>query len=152
MKRILVLLMILLSATSVYAKGVNNDAAVQAKTYPDGVLFEAGDSAKDFNLNFSGPGKIVFSRKITTAGPVFINILDEEGDLLPDGLYKYEAKAIPSFTISRQESAQMKDRNVLLGKSEPKVSPVSGNFRILNGAVVDPSFEEFDARLAEGAK
>lgn len=152
MKQIWVLLLILMFATSVYAKGVSESAAVQATTYSDGVLFEAGNSAKEFHLNFSGPGKAVFSRKISAAGPVFINIADEEGGPLPDGLYKYEARAIPSFTISRQESAQLKDRNVLLGKTDPKTSPVSGNFRILNGEVVDPLFEEFDARLAGGAE
>jgi len=144
--------MVLLSATSTYAKGVADAAAVQATTYSDGVLFEAAASASEYKLNFSGPGDAVFSRKVSGNGPLFINISDEEGGPLPDGLYKYEARAIPTLAISREESSRMKDRNVLYGKTDPKSSPISGTFRIQNGEVVDSSFEEFDARLAGAAE
>ena len=142
MKPIWVLLMILLFATGVHSKSVNNAGAIQATTYADGVLFEAGDNAQEYHLNVSGPGNVVFSRKISAAGPAFIGIADQEGGPLPDGLYKYEAEVIASFTISREESSKLSDRNVLLGKTDPKASPISGNFRILNGEVVDPQLAE----------
>lgn len=143
MSRILIFVIILLFATSVYSQGVRNAVAIQATTYADGVLFEANDNATDFTLNVSGSANSAFAKKYSSSGPIFININSEDGGPLPDGLYKYEAQVVPAFAISREESSKLLDRNVLVGKSDPKSSPVSGSFRVLDGMVVDPLFEEF---------
>lgn len=149
MSRILIFVTILLFATSVYSQGVGNTVAIQATTYADGVLFEANDNNTDFILNVSGPANSAFAKQYLSSGRIFININNEDGGPLADGLYKYEAQAVPAFAISREESSKMPDRNVLMGKSDPKSSPVSGNFRVLDGMVVDPLFEEFGARGME---
>lgn len=152
MSRIVIFVTILLCATSVYSKGVGNTVAIQATTYADGILFEAVDNAVDFKLNVIGTGNSAFAKQYSSSGPIFINANNEDGVPLPDGLYKYEAQLNPAFTISRQESSKLPDRNVLKGKSDPKSSPISGNFRILDGMVVDPLFEEFDAVPVGGAE
>jgi len=150
MSRVLVLVTILFFAASVNSKGVGNDVALQATTYADGVLFESGNAGLEYTLKVSGPANVTIERQTKFSEPSFISIRNEEEGPLPDGLYKYEARVIPAFTISREESSKLRDRNVLNGKTEPKLSPVSGNFRIVNGVVLDPDLEEFDAGHAEG--
>ena len=145
MNRIFIFMAILLLATNVYSKGVDNSAGIKATTYSDGVLFEVNDSNDDVMLSVSGPNNMILERKYSSADPIFISVDDAVGGPLRDGLYKYEARTIPAFTISREESSKLRDRNTLIGKSEPKSSPVSGNFRIENGMVVDANLEEFDA-------
>lgn len=150
MSRVLMFTAILLFAVNVYAKGADNTASIQATTYADGVLIEAKNSGTDIHLNVSGPANTYFEKRQSSSGAIFIDVNRETEAPLPDGLYKYEAQAIPAFTISREESSQLSDRNVLRGKTDPKASPVSGNFRILNGMVVDPDINEFDAGSARG--
>ena len=145
MKRIFPCLAVLLLATNAYSQDVDRNAGIQAVTYSDGVLFEAGNSNNEFTLNISGPGNTVIERRHSSADPMFFSVNDNINGPMPDGLYKYEAQAIPAFTISREESSKLSDRNTLVGKTDAKSSPISGNFRILNGAVVDSSFEEFSA-------
>lgn len=152
MSRVLILVTILFFAASVHSKEVGNDVALQATTYADGVLFEAGSPGMDYTLTVSGPANVAFERQAKFSKPSFISISGEEEGPLPDGLYKYEARVIPAFTISREESSKLRDRNVLNGKTEPKSSPVSGNFRILNGVVLDSDLEESDAAYAKGVK
>ena len=146
MKRIFTSLVVLLFATSVYSQGVGKNAGIHATTYSDGVLFEPGHSNNEFMLNISGPDNAVIEKRYSSAEPAFFSVNNENRGPLPDGLYKYEARAIPAFTISREESSKLRDRNTLVGKSDPKSSPVSGHFRIMNGVVVDSSLEEFTAR------
>jgi hypothetical protein len=149
MKRIFTSLVVLLFATSVYSQGVDRNAGIQATTYSDGVLFEPGHSNNEFMLNISGPENTVIKKRYSSAEPAFFSVNNENGWPLPDGLYKYEARAIPAFSISREESSKLRDRNILIGKSDPKSSPVSGHFRIINGVVVDKSLEEYSARGAK---
>lgn len=143
MHRILISMAILLLATSAYAKGVGNEPAIQTVTYADGVLFEVGERDSEIVLSVSGPGNTAFEKQSSSADSVFLSVNNEASGPLRDGLYKYEARAIPAFTISREESSKLRDRNTLNGKTEPKSSPVSGNFRVKNGMVVDANFEEF---------
>ena len=146
MKRIFTSLIVLSFATSVYSQGVDGNAEILAINYSDGVLFESVKSNNEFMLNISGPDNAMIEKRYSSAEPAFFSVNNENGGPLPDGLYKYEARAIPAFTISREESSKLRDRNTLVGKSDPKSSPVSGHFRIMNGVVVDSSLEEFTAR------
>ncbi len=143
MNRMLIFMTILLVASTAYAKGIGNDTTIQVFTHPDGVLFEVKGSDVDLQLNVSGPGNTVFTQRHAYANSVFLDIKKADGKALTDGLYKYEARPIPAVTMSRQESSGMQDRNVLHGKTDAKMSPVSGTFRIVNGSVVDPDLDEF---------
>jgi len=146
MNHILITLAALVVATGAHAKGVDDGgASIQASQHPDGILFDVKGGDVDMQLNISGPGNATFSRHYAYAESVFFNINDASGVALPDGLYKYEARPLPAVTISRAESSRMKDRNVLNGKTDPKISPVSGTFRIVNGGVIDPNYDEFAA-------
>ena len=139
MKHVLVFLSVLLVATGAYAK----DANIRAVTYSDGILFDIRASDSDLELSISGPGNLVQSKRYTHAESVFFEPTQSNGKSMPDGLYKYEARAVPAQSISREESSAMPGRNALVGKSDAKMNPFSGTFRILNGSVVDSEYEEY---------
>lgn len=149
MNRFFIFLAIMLIATSAWSKGVGNDTSIQASTHPGGILFELKGGDADLQLSVSGPGNIAYARRYVAADSVFLDITNANGKALGDGLYKYEARPIPAITISREESSGMMDRNVLYGKTDAKISPVSGTFRIVHGAVIDPSVNEYDALLRQ---
>ena len=148
MKQLLTFLTIMLFASGAYAKGTNNDADIQASTHYDGILFDVKGNDVDLQLSVAGPGNFAYSKRYAYAESVFFNTTNARGKALPDGLYKWEARAIPAVSISRQESSAMPDRNVLNGKTDPKMSPVSGTFRIVDGSVVDPNRDEYGEKLS----
>lgn len=144
MNHILIFMAALLLATGAHAKGADKDgASIQASQHPDGLLFDVKGGDVDMQLTVSGPGKASYSKHYAYAESVFFNINDASGVALPDGLYKYEARPLPAVSITRAESSRMKDRNTLYGKTDPKLSPVSGTFRIVDGGVIDPHYDEF---------
>lgn len=147
MKRILVFLTILMIATVAYAKGAGNNATIQASAHPDGILFDVRGGDVDLQLNVSGPGDVVFTQRHAYAESIFLDIKNVDGKRLADGLYKYEARPMPAVMISREESSKMLDRNVLYGKTDAKISAFSGTFRIVNGSVVDPDYDEYDTSV-----
>ena len=145
MKLIILVLATLMVATGAQGKGIGNNIGIQATTYADGVLLEVSEHDVDLKVIVSGPGKTFFVIKQSAANPVFVDIHHADNGPLSDGLYKYEAWPIPAIIISRADSSSMPDRNTLHGKTDPKISPFSGTFRIVNGTVIDPNIEEFDA-------
>ncbi len=145
MNRILIFLSILLVANATHAKGVGKDAGIEVSTYPNGLVFDVRRSDTDLQLTISGPGNYVSSRRHPYAESVFLGITNATGKRLADGLYKYEARPMPAVSISREESSIMQGRNVLHGKTDAKISPFSGTFRIANGRVVDPAYDEYNA-------
>ena len=150
MKRIFVFLAILLLSVNVYSQGKSETAGIKATTYADGVLFENKGKGQGMNLVVSGPGNSINSKRYSNDKPVFLGTSNDSGEPLPDGFYKYEATEIPAFTFSRAESAKLRDRNELNGKSDPKSSPVSGHFRIADGVIVDSLLEEYDSGPGKG--
>jgi hypothetical protein len=113
-------------------------ANIQVETFADFVAFQMNNSAFDMNVKVSGPSDYTLSADYPGSQVAYLDLLGENGDALADGLYKYEIKPVPVKRISREASSAMPDRNTLQGRSAPKVSPVSGTFRILDGQVVDP--------------
>lgn len=145
MKLIIMILATLMVAAGAYGEDVGSNIEIQATTYADGVLLEVSERDVGLKVIVSGPGKTLFEIKQSAANPVFVDIHHADNGPLSDGLYKYEAWPIPAIIISRAESSSMPDRNTLHGKTDPKISPFSGTFRIVNGTVIDPNIEEFDA-------
>ena len=137
-------------SSGVIAQGKSDHAGIRATTYSDGVLFEFSGEDKGMNLIVSGPGKSVNSKRYSSANPIFLDTNGDNGEPMPDGLYRYEATAIPALTISLEESTGLRDRNMLKGKSDPKSSPVSGHFRIADGVVVDSLLQEYDSGPGKG--
>lgn len=152
MNHILISLVALVVATGANAKGADKGGtSIQAFQQPDGIVFDVKGGDVDMQLDVSGPGQVAFSRRYAYADSVFFNITNARGVALPDGLYKYEARPLPALTISREESSRMVDRNTIYGKTDPKVSPVSGTFRIVNGGVVDSGLDEYATLLGLSA-
>jgi hypothetical protein len=140
MKHVLVLISVLLVATGAYAK---ETADIQTTSYSDGIVFDVNVEGADLVVNISGPGNLAQTKRYAYAESVFVGATVSNGKSMPDGLYKYEARAIPAATISREESSAMSGRNELHGKTDAKMNPFSGTFRILNGSVVDSEYKEY---------
>lgn len=144
MKHVLVLMSVLLVATGAYARDAAKEAAdIQATSFSDGILFDVNVEDADLEVNISGPGNLAQTKRYAYAESVFVEAAESNGKSMPDGLYKYEARAVPAITISREESSAMLGRNELDGKTDAKMNPVSGTFRIVNGSVVDSDYEEY---------
>ena len=147
MYRIITSLVAITIATSSFAEKQIEPAGIQAITYGDGVLFEPQDNSAQFQLTVSGAA---YQKTLTASGYHFLDATSDESGPLQDGLYKYEARPIPAFTISREESSKLVGRNDLNGKTDPKQSAISGSFRISNGKVVDATAEEYQGKISEG--
>jgi len=122
---------------------------VNATTYADGILLEADKRDTNLQLTIAGPENSRYTQSYSSADPVFLDISNTNGKPLADGFYKYEVWPIPAATISREESSKMPDRNSLMNTTGPKVSAVSGSFRIVNGSIDDPELIEYDAGIAQ---
>jgi hypothetical protein len=115
----------------------------------DGILFWPSAAAGVSTVSLKGPGKLI-SRMDFAAGEVpFVDIHFVNGKPLPDGLYKYEIVAAPVAGPNLTASGKGKgrgnvDRNAFTGMTDPKVSPVSGTFRVVDGEVVDPYLDEVE--------
>ena len=144
MKQVLIVLSMLCMATGAFAKGApDNNVDIEAMPYSDGILFDVKAADSDLELSISGPGKMATSKRYTQAKSIFLETVQANGKSMPDGLYKYEARIVPTYVISREESSKMVDRNVLYGKTDAKSNPLSGTFRVVNGSIVDPELDEF---------
>jgi len=140
MLRKVAILLTVAFAGNVQAQDVSTD--IQVETFADFVAFQLNNTAFDMNVKVSGPADYSFSRDYSDSQVAYLELQGDSGEVMVDGLYKYEIKPVPVNRISREASSAMPDRNTLYGKSAPKVSPVSGTFRILDGQVVDPNLVE----------
>lgn len=136
-RRIAALLIISL-AGNVQAQDVSAD--IQIQLFSDFVAFELNNDAFNMNVNIAGPADYFYSQTYPGTETAFLDLANANG--MADGLYKYEVKPVPVRQISQRVSSAMPDRNTLYGKSAPKVSPVSGTFRILDGQIVDAQLPE----------
>lgn len=151
MKHIFLFLIIFLTSTCLCAKEIDIDFKVNVNTYADGILLEIENHDSDFQLTVAGPGNSRYTRRYSSDEPVFLDINNTNGEQLEDGFYKYEAMPLPAFTISREESSKMPDRNSLKNTTGPKVSAVTGSFRIVNGMIIDPELVEYTASTEQEA-
>jgi hypothetical protein len=126
-------------AGNVQAQDVSAD--IQVQLFSNFVAFELNNDTFDMNVNIAGPADYFFSQTYPGTKTGYHDLAN--ADSMADGLYKYEVKPVPVRQISQRVSSAMPDRNTLYGRSAPKVSPVSGTFRVLNGQI-------FDAQLPEG--
>ena len=150
MKSLFLFLAIFSVSTCLNAAGNDNSFNVNATTYADGVLLEADNRDINLQLTIAGPDNSRYTQKYSSADPVFLDINNTNGQPLADGFYKYEVRPIPMVTYSREESSSMPDRNSLKNTTGPKVSAVSGSFRIVNGFIDDSELVEYGAEISEG--
>ena len=151
MKLMFLFLVIFLTSTCLSAMDIDSGFEVTINTYADGILLEMDNRDSDLQLTVAGPGDFRFTQRYSSANPVFLDINNANGERLEDGFYKYEAMPLPAFTISREESSKMPDRNSLINTTGPKVSAVTGSFRIVNGMIIDPELVEYTASTEKEA-
>ena len=142
MKSIPILLAALLASTSLFAKDADQAFAVEATSYPDGVLLQSANSDVGLQVSIGGPDGSVVSMSFAAFDPAFIFASDSSGQPIPDGLYHYEVWPVPAKTYTLEESSAMPDRNTVNFYKGPSVSPVNGSFRVAQGRIVDSELIE----------
>jgi hypothetical protein len=143
------ILMVFAISANLHAQDISSDVYVD--TSQDFIAFELTNGGFDMQLNVSGPQGFSRSQKYAANELAYVDVIDAKGRQLADGLYKYEIRPVPTVTISREESSAMPDRNDLYHKTQIEVSPVSGNFRVLNGRIADDLIVEAESQKQAGS-
>jgi len=107
----------------------------------DGVYFDAGDFSGGMNLRVKGPGDFYWNGNADRGESMFLDATNLKGKALPDGLYKYELVMTPAVLVNRG-TMSVAEQNAFRSANAVKRSPISGSFRVVNGAILDPYEEE----------
>ena len=136
----LILLLIFISLPA-----MAKDDSMQAIHAVDGVMFESLKGHGASAVSLRGPGGYVANLNFEAGQSPFIDVLNVNGMALADGLYKFEVFTSP---LAREGLAGFGgksvsiDRNAFSGITDPKKSPMSGSFRVMNGEILDPELAE----------
>jgi len=128
---------------------------------PNQVLFGVASVAGDLVLSVSGPRGILTQQKFKVGTKPTISIVDQNGNTLPDGRYKYEIKLIPH--VDDETAAILKVAResgdtgaVYRLRAENRIPSsglvTSGSLSVVNGAFVAPDQKEptEDSSAAQG--
>jgi len=107
----------------------------------DGVYFDAGDFSGRMSMSVKGPENFYWKGSGERGESMFLDAANLNGAALADGLYVYEMDFIPAVLVNRSNmSVAEQDAHARSFKNIP--SPISGSFRVVNGAIVEPFEEE----------
>jgi hypothetical protein len=146
MRKLITVLLTMGLATTAMAQGKNKDIIVVS--YPDFIAVDLNSETHDLQFQVAGPDNYQSRQTFGAQTPGYFETQSAEGEVLADGLYKWEAWTTPVNMISREDSAAMADRNSLAmttGGSSP--GRISGSFRVIGGAIVDPDLAEGSATV-----
>lgn len=116
-----------------------------ATIYAGGVDFLPMVAHDGGTLTVTGP-TMTYQRSFGAGEQPSVDLFDPEGQLLPDGVYKYRLQLTPS----RWDARELRRAASQNGRVDPDAWPaVYGSFAIHNGLVADPSLAE--ARRAHPA-
>ena len=106
--------------------------------------------AQHFELTIAGPGQQLIKRQFAGTHIPFIEVYDDQGQVLPDGQYVYEILAVPHISAEGKAAIRAMrrsgDESKLSMLQENGVLPreaivFSGSFRIHLGSIVVPEAE-----------
>ncbi len=144
-------IILFLAALWICAPALAAQPAFTPAVLEDVVLFESNQQLGQSSISLKGPGTFMTKLNFEAGAMPFIDINYVNGAALADGLYKYEITTAPvarwSLTAGSRGSGKTPsysgDRNAFSGMTDPKNSPVSGTFRVVNGITVDPNLKEW---------
>lgn len=131
-------------AVSAQARDLSQDIIVE--TYPDFLAIDLVSETHDVEYVISGPDNYHQRKRNTVDATAYVEMQDQQGVSLADGVYKWEAWATPRETISREESMAMPNRNDLSMTMATRNNRISGSFRVVNGQIVDSGEQELDLK------
>jgi hypothetical protein len=132
-------MLLVLLALGISTSTLASQSDMRTEVLEDGVLFITNGSNGASTLTLRGPGDYNARMNFAAGRNAFVDIANVNGKALSDGFYKYEIVFSPRQAARLASGA---DRNAFSGVTAAKSSPVSGNFRIVDGLVVDPYLEE----------
>lgn len=130
---------------STWAKAPAPDMQVSRQTDSGRLTLAVGRDDIDVAVTVVGPGGA--RHTATYAGNEAI-VLDSAESDLPDGLYKYEIR--PVAKVKRTPGEVPDHLRGLTDAGASKASPVSGSFRVRNGAILDSAEKEPSPTAARG--
>ena len=107
----------------------------------DGVYFEADEFSGGMSLRVKGPDQFIWNGTVDKGESMFLDATNLNDKALPDGLYKYELVMTPAVLVNRG-TMSVAEQNAFRSANAVKRSPISGSFRVVNGAILDPYEEE----------
>jgi hypothetical protein len=135
---------------------------VEMSVSPARIDWHPAVDAQRWILTVSGPDELFLRREIKRGKAPFLNIIDSEGDRLPNGLYAWELKAVSKGPAeSRRESGSFSIQDgsfveALQGEDAPKPPLVSttakdlienGNLVVKGRACIGGSCSNSDANI-----
>ncbi len=128
--------------TAAEAQGASGTALGGEKAlvtvYSGGVDFLPEVDFKKAVLTVSGKGR-TYRQELDAGDRLSIGMFDPEGNLLPDGVYTWELKFVPTDEVAHELRAEAA-RNP--GKRLEAWQAQSGSFAIRDGTVADPGLAE----------
>ena len=114
--------------------------------FPELLILEAEQPAMGLSIKIAGPDGF-YNRTVYPGNSATVDLLDSNGQLLPDGLYQYEARLVPQQLTGLKQTVQPqlnKDRQL------SKYSLTNGSFRIIYGQIASPnSYEDETSAIRE---
>ena len=143
-------IILFLAALWICAPALAAQPVVTPVVLEDVVLFESSQQLGQSTISLRGPGTFMTKLDFEAGAMPYIDINYVNGAALADGLYKYQITTAPvarwSLTAGSRGSGKTPsysgDRNAFSGMTDPKISHVSGTFRIVDGITVDPNLQE----------
>ena len=118
-----------------FAKGPSENArVVEASLQPDHVFFQPTSEIHSYKIVFVGPDG-VYEYSFAGDETAFLGLVAPNGDMLPDGLYKYEVTASPLRENTRltAKAPVASQRGI---RQMERIESTTGVFTILEGEIV----------------
>ncbi len=120
-------------------------------TTSDLITFHPNQEFERVVLTLSGPDGLVFSQEFSGLNVPFLEVIDANGNLLADGPYSYELRAVPKLSSAvkdvlraSRESGDYAAVNDLRQRGEipNEAMAFSGHFQVQNGYILDSNTPE----------
>lgn len=145
MKRLLSLLLLAGCAAGVQADDSAHNIIVER--YGDFVAVDRMDASRNLKVVLVGPDGYRKEMRQTEDEAAFIETREVDGTALSDGLYHFEAWTEPKKLVTRSPDDPRAGRDAGLERTaRVATDTVSGSFRVVDGAIIDPNLEEAPAR------
>lgn len=125
---------------------VGTDIAA-ATVYSGGVDFMPAVAHRGGFITVSGSG-VLFRQKVGADERPTLGVFDPEGQVLPDGVYKWELQLTPNAATAKQLRAAAAENG---GKAPAAWRSLSGTFAIRNGLIATPDLVEAEPGRDAGA-
>jgi hypothetical protein len=140
-----ILTALFLSLVSLSSLAQNKRGTIDADYQPEVITLQTTGEFESFKVTVRGHD-VMFTTQFSGDEMPFLDLVDTEGNILPDGLYTYEVIAAPVLGEDLREAMAMakndQQRARINAAAQERGTTKSGSFSILNGEFVMPGQRE----------